>query len=165
MIYNNTIIAKKVNKLAPRGAAIDQFPSEVESDVEIERLIDEGSAVPVQLTVSVTVMTLTGLTTKGRCVELEASISSERGWGTEEETEAAEEEVETVVEAVVEEAVVEAVVEAIVEAVVEIEGKAPEEAVRELDAARNGLESPATRPGTRLDSGLEIGSLLLLLAF
>jgi hypothetical protein len=161
MIYNNTIIAKRVNKLAPRGAAIDQFPSEVESDVEIERLIDDGSAVPVQLTVSVTVMTLTGLTIKGRCVELEASISSERGWGTEEETEAAEEEVETVVEAVVEEAVV----EAIVEGVVEIEGKAPEEAVRELDAARNGLESPATRPGTRLDSGLEIGSLLLLLAF
>jgi hypothetical protein len=66
VIYNNTIIAKTVNKLAPRGAVIDQFPSEVESDVEIERLIDDGSAVPVQPTVSVTVITLTGLTIKGR---------------------------------------------------------------------------------------------------
>jgi hypothetical protein len=66
MIYNNTIIAKTVNKLAPRGAASDQLPSEVESGVEIERLIDDGSAVPVQLTVSVTVITLTGLTIKGR---------------------------------------------------------------------------------------------------
>jgi hypothetical protein len=66
MIYNNTIIAKRVNRLGPWGAAIDQLPSEVESDVEIERLIDDGSAVPVQLTVSVTVMTLTGLTIKGR---------------------------------------------------------------------------------------------------
>lgn len=50
MIYNNTIIAKTVNKLAPRGATIDQFPSEVESDVEIKRLTDAGS-VAVQLTI------------------------------------------------------------------------------------------------------------------
>jgi hypothetical protein len=64
-IYNNTIIAKTVNKLAPREATIDQFPPEVESDVEIERLIDDGPAVPVQPTVSVTVITRTGLTIKG----------------------------------------------------------------------------------------------------
>lgn len=50
VIYNNTIIAKTVNKLAPRGATIDQFPSEVESDVEIKRLTDAGS-VAVQLTI------------------------------------------------------------------------------------------------------------------
>lgn len=90
-------------------------------------------------------MTLTGLTIKGRCVELEVSISSERGWGTEEETEAAEE-VETVAEAVVE-----------VEAVVE--------AVEAVEAARNGLEDPATRPGTRVDTGLGIRSLVLLYIF
>jgi hypothetical protein len=66
MIYNNTIIAKTVNKLVSREATSDQLPSEVESGVEIERLIDDESAVPVQLTVSVTVITLTGLTIKGR---------------------------------------------------------------------------------------------------
>jgi hypothetical protein len=154
MIYNNTIIARTVNKLAPTKATVDQFPSEVESDVEIERLRDAGSAVPVQLTVSVTVITLTGLMIKGGRVELEAKVSSKREGVAEEEAEA--EEVE---------AVVEAVVEAEVEAVVEAGKKAPEEGVRELEAARNRLEDPATRPGTRLDTGLEIGSLVLLRAF
>ncbi|KAG2014926.1 hypothetical protein GB937_006384 [Aspergillus fischeri] len=37
----------------------------MELDVEIEHLMDSGLAIPVQLTVSVTVTTLTGLTIKG----------------------------------------------------------------------------------------------------
>lgn len=64
VIYNIITIASKVNKLAPRGATVDQSPSDVRLDMEVERLTDAGSVVPVQLTVWVTVITVTGLTIK-----------------------------------------------------------------------------------------------------
>ncbi|PKX90950.1 uncharacterized protein P174DRAFT_278878 [Aspergillus novofumigatus IBT 16806] len=95
-IYNIITIASKVNKLAPREATVDQFPSDVRLDVEVEHLTDAGLTVPVQLTIWVTVITVTGLTIEGMWVDLRAMILPETQSGillNNEEKEAAGEEV------------------------------------------------------------------------